>query len=298
MIIEFVIGTTKLSESYSNSRLLDSGGSGYNIIAIFSNAFRNLIPFLVYLHLKIRNGRFDKYSILLLLSSLILIVQSFSMGHRGVIISVIFQYSFFIIILLNDNFFSEKAKIKIKKIGFVCFFILCLGFAAITASRFSTSYSKYNPLESIYAYQGQGLINFNKILNSPETYYKSRELNRIFPISKYLFKTNDPIDYDSRISHYYYLPSNESEFSTWLGDFSLDFPRIIVPFVLLFLFILVFVYSKFGNLNTLICAYILWIILTEGTNLFPFADISGNIRLLILLSLPIFLKIRFRYVSA
>ena len=291
---QLVLSSVSLNESYINSRIGQTTSSGFNFISILSNSFRTLIPLLVYLHLKLKNGLIDKYSFLLLFSNLILLLQSFSFGQRGLIISVIFEYIFFIILLYKDSLVIDVAKKKILRFGFYILIIMSTGFIAITISRFSNSYSRYKPLESVYAYQGQGLINLDKIFTSSDKYDKSRNLNRILPISKAVLGINSPIDYDSRMRYYYDLPSNESEFSTWIGDLSLDFHRILLPFVILFLGIFVYLFSRLGSLNALVSSYILWIILTEGTNLFPFADISGNLRLIVLLLLPFILKLKFK----
>lgn len=292
LLVQIAIGMTTLNEVYQDSRSFSSNSTQLNFVSVLSNSVRHIIPLLIFLHLKYKKSKIDKFTRLLLLSSIILLVQSFSKGHRTLIISLTFQYLFFLVIIFNDKDFLTSTKRKIVGFSIVIFMLFFMGFLAITISRFSTSYSTYDPIESVYVYQGQGVINLDKIITSDSQYHKHRNLNRFFPLAKIFLGVQAPNNYDSRMKTYYDLPSKESEFSTWIGDISLDFNRYLLPIVIILLGAVLYLYATISSLNALVISYVFWIILTEGMYLFPFADVSGNLRLLILFILPIIMKIR------
>ena len=292
LLVQIAIGMTTLNEVYQDSRSLSSNNTGLNVVSVLSNSVRHIIALLIFLHLKYKKGKIDKFTRLLLLSSVILLVQSFSKGHRTLIISSTFQYLFFLVIIFNDKDFLTSTKRKIVGFSIGIFMLFFMGFLAITISRFSTSYSTYDPMESIYVYQGQGVVNLDKIITSDDQYHKHRNMNRFFPLGKIVLGFRGPTNYDSRMKAYYDLPSKESEFSTWIGDISLDFNRYLLPFVIILLGGVLYLFARMSTLNALVVSYIFWIILTEGMYLFPFADVAGNLRLIFLLILPFVLNLK------
>ena len=254
--------------------------SSYNWYNIILSMFDTYIPFLLMYYLTLANKK--KWIIGGLIIGLIM-APMYGLIHaqRGAlvnsILSCIIAYSLF-----KDTFPSRVNKI-IKIIGSSFIIGVVLLLSMITISRFNQSFMEEgNVQRSVYIYTGQSMVNFGEYgFDTGGIRYGDRTV----PLLKRLFISNGAYDYAHRMVKYHYLKLTEGLFSTYVGDFVVDYGPLLA-FIIILLMSIVFyrmIYTRARNipLYKLLAAYILAYIMICGWNLYPFADFGGNRSLLV-----------------
>jgi len=231
-----------------------------NIFAIFYNSFSDVsIIFFFYFW-----AFYPKMKKIILLLSFCLVVQilgSISMGGRTEttmkILSVIVAF------VTMRHFLSEKQ----RRLSYICgaIFIgfVVLLFASLTISRFS---ERSEGIEGgTFYYVGQGNLNFNTHVLS-ETHVRNGD--RTANTFKYLLGFDVPNGIQATRLKYGYMKIDDSIFSTFVGDFVLDYGPIIT-IILFVLFSTLFCHItriRSGKIymHQLIALYFCMCVVTQG----------------------------------
>jgi oligosaccharide repeat unit polymerase len=235
-----------------------------------------VVLLLIYNFLFIRN---KVITIGLICVILIRIIVEASMGHRGVFMSILFDMAFV-------YFCFRKCMTKKLKKGIIIVFtaivsLMGIFFMAISIGRAENSNADTSSF--LLSYAGQSFINFNTYgLDIGDT----REGDRTFPLVKTLLGMPTAKNYMDRRDMYKHLKVDDSIFSTFIGDFTIDFGPF---FAFIIVIIISFLFSKalkprswhFGHLLLLMVLYNI----TTTLGLYRYADIGGNLILLLTLSL-------------
>lgn len=190
----------------------------YGIFAIIHNIFGDVSLFIMFYYLTIKNK--NKYLLLILIIVVITdMLYPLSKGSRTDVIMKLFA----IIMALSIfyPYYSQQFKQTIKRVFIVMAIIISIPFMAMTISRFSERDG--GTIGGILTYIAQAPLNFN--------YYALdnggiRNGDRTINLFKQLAGMNPPKDIDEVRSVYFHHRMNDSIFSTYVGDFVLDFGPI------------------------------------------------------------------------
>ena len=200
-----------------------------NVFSIFYNIFSDCAILVYFYYLTMPKGK--KFLILVLtISVLCSIFISFATGNRTqvtlVCLSLVASY------LLFKDLYNQEIKKIVRITGLLLAVSVTFLFAVLTISRFGDLND--GGFDSILYYIGQANLYFNKYAFDLEgVRYGDRTLN--------LFKSFIGFDvptgiFDTR-NKYSYMAANDSIFTTYIGDFVLDFGPWLTPiFVVLFTF--------------------------------------------------------------
>ena len=193
---------------------------------------------------------------------------------------------------LFKQYLSKRLNKFIKKVGIVFIVVITLPVAAITISRFGSE--KGGIAAFINWYIGQGNIYFNNHgLDDNGIRYGDRTLN----LFKRLVDSKTSMNYVERREIYSNLKINDEVFSTFVGDFTIDFgPFFAVIIFIVFNFFVIdsFQKNKINNnkvkLYQLLLLYFTVCISAQGgMYLFSYSD-TGNLRIIALGMLYYYLK--------
>lgn len=270
-------------DSYMAGRdLTESTGSGISdIVSIFQYAFayiNTLLLFVVLLH-----PNRNKLMIFgVCLSIITSIIQSVSSGERGgvfqVVICLIGTY------FLLRNWLDKKTQriMKIISIVFVSFIVLTVAY--MTIGRFSNT--QEGALKYTVYYLGQQNLYFNNYaLDDNGIRYGDRTI----PLFKKMIGvSNVPNNFIERRSKYPSLYINDEVFSTYVGDFAIDFGPwgAALLMIIITLWILKITRARNGtiHLNQIIFVhFVLCMCMTGALELFQFSDTSGNLSIIVYL---------------
>ena len=191
------------------------GGAIRNLPAILFNSFSDIGIFLLFYFMTMSK---KNYKIIygLLFANVINLIMPIMRGQRSGValafLTIICGYFLF------KQYLSPKLNTVIKKIGIVFIVIITLPVAAITISRFGSE--KAGVATFINWYIGQGNIYFNNhALDDNGIRYGDRTLN----LFKRLVDSKTSMNYVERREIYSKLKINDEVFSTFVGDFTIDF---------------------------------------------------------------------------
>ena len=217
----------------------------------------------------------------LLISSVIILFSYVSDAERGGIARVILIFAFSYLLFKDKIDTTIRKRVKWALISIIAILIVFL--SAITISRFSNkSYYGDNYVSySVMSYLGQPMLNYDKfVISEPNT----REGERTAALVKTIFQPGGrPYNYSRRVSKYSYMSIDESSFSTFLGDLSLDygpFVTAIICIIFAMASLLSFSNKKEHRFRWFLLKYIVLYIVICGWYLFPFSDVGGNLKLL------------------
>lgn len=289
ILINMVADATNANDLYTDSRdQLDS--EGINILGVLSSAFRDFPQFLLFYFLTLKEKNNKLIIIGLLFSVLISLLSGLVNGLRGNVIFVLQSCVFLYLIFFR--FYSNKIR-KIIKVSFLILFLLiAIPFVVISIGRFSTGYSSYG--DSGYAsksYSGQSFLYFNNYgLDDNGIRYGDRTAN----LFKRTIFDDVPKNYEARRAKYSRMTINDGVFSTFVGDFTLDFGPIAAFFIFIMMSVFISMKTRIKEtayLHQILLLYFVWNVVVYGVFLFPYADISGNLR--IVLCIILFVVFRF-----
>ena len=267
----------------------NAGGAIRNIPAILFNSFSDISIFLLFYFMTMQE---KNYKIIcgLLFANIINLVIPIMRGQRSGValafLTIICGYFLF------KQYLSKRLNKFIKKVGIVFIVVITLPVAAITISRFGSE--KGGIAAFINWYIGQGNIYFNNHgLDDNGIRYGDRTLN----LFKRLVDSKTSMNYVERREIYSNLKINDEVFSTFVGDFTIDFgPFFAVIIFIVFNFFVIdsFQKKKINNnkvkLYQLLLLYFTVCISAQGgMYLFSYSD-TGNLRIIALGMLYYYLK--------
>ena len=265
------------------------GGAIRNLPAILFNSFSDIGIFLSFYFMTMSK---KNYKIIygLLFANVINLIMPIMRGQRSGValafLTIICGYFLF------KQYLSPKLNTVIKKIGIVFIGIITLPVAAITISRFGSE--KAGVATFINWYIGQGNIYFNNhALDDNGIRYGDRTLN----LFKRLVDSKTSMNYVERREIYSKLKINDEVFSTFVGDFTIDFgPFFAVIIFIVFNFFVIYSFqrNKTNNnkikLHQLLLLYFTVCISAQGgMYLFSYSD-TRNLNIIVLALLYYYLK--------
>lgn len=261
-----------------------SGSAIRNLPAVIFNALSDIAVFLLFYYLTMTKKN-RKLIIGLTFAVIISLAMPVVKGQRGgvVITSLTIMTGYF----LFKQYLSKALTRRINKIGVVFLIIITLPVVAITISRFGTE--KGDMSSFINWYVGQGNIYFNNhALDNGGLRYGDRTLN----LFKRIVDSNTSSNYVERREKFSHIDINDEVFSTFVGDFAIDFG----PFFAFVLFVIFNLWviasfqkyqedSKKIKIHQLLLLYFtVCVSIQGGMTLFSFSD-SGNLRIITLMLL-------------
>ena len=265
------------------------GGAIRNLPAILFNSFSDIGIFLLFYFMTMSK---KNYKIIygLLFAYVINLIMPIMRGQRSGValafLTIICGYFLF------KQYLSKRLNKVIKKIGIVFIAIITLPVAAITISRFGSE--KAGVATFINWYIGQGNIYFNNhALDDNGLRYGDRTLN----LFKRLVDSKTSMNYVERRETYSKLKINDEVFSTFVGDFTIDFgPFFAVIIFIVFNFFVIYSFqrNKTNNnkikLHQLLLLYFTVCISAQGgMYLFSYSD-TRNLNIIVLALLYYYLK--------
>lgn len=234
----------------------DNSVSGlYGLITIFYGFFKDIAIFFFYYYLCLKEKSklyIALYLVVLIAGVLISIAQG---GRTPFIMNL---YVLIIGFFIFYPYWNQPLKKIAKKASVVILILLSVPFIVLTISRFSYRTASGGTLGGILSYAGQAPLNFNLYaMDAGGIRYGDRTCNS--------FKRMLGFDVPNGISEvrdkYAHMKLNDGLFSTFVGDFVLDFG----PFIALMLFILfsiVFIRLSRPNGNTILFHHLLLVFFT------------------------------------
>lgn len=259
-----------------------TGGGISNLFAIISGAFAQIGYLLTVYYLTLKDHN-KKIVVLLFISCLMKMLNSITLGQRGGIVEplLVLMATFFLL--------KEYLKPRYRKIamvtGVVLISLLMIPMIYLTLSRFDDKF--LNPYESTLYYLGIENINFNNYaLDNNGIRYGDRTI----PLFKRMLGfQNVPKNFIERRAKYPNLKLNDQSFSTYVGDFAIDFgPYVAVVIICFFsvLFTRLLAKRKHGYKfhQLLLAHFVLYICVIGGLKLFPYSDTGGNLKIIVFIT--------------
>lgn len=225
------------SELYLNARAnysaTDSAVSGlFGLVNIFHNFFRDISIFILFYYLSLKERK--RLTVFFLMGIMIVdMLLSIANGGRTLVAMMLLAIG--IAYFTFRDFWNEKYRKTMKWIAIVILGIIAVAFIGFTISRIRGARAKYTTADSLTYYIGQANLYFNnRILSTNGT----RNGDRTIQEFKRVLGMETPVDILSTRAKYSYMTINDSVFSTFVGDFVLDFGA--VPAFFIFVVISVF----------------------------------------------------------
>lgn len=253
----------------------DSGAAISNLPAVIYNSLSDLAIFLAMYYMTINTKKI--WIILLWIAVGIGLLLPIISGQRtGVITGILTIIGAY---LLFKRYLRKNTNKLFKKIGIIAIATIMLPVGAITVSRFGdraggtvTSFLNW--------YIGQGSLYFNNYgLNAGGIRYGERTANLFLRI----IKPDVPKNYVERRDKYHNMEIDDHLFTTFVGDFTLDYGPIIA--ILIFIAIYGWIYHKTKDrsesikLHQLLLLYItMCISMQGGMYLFNYSD-TANLKI-------------------
>jgi len=242
-LIRLLLDSSGGEELY-NERL-DSGHQGdgaiSNLLSIFYNIFSDCAVLVYFYYLTIPKGKKFLISILTM-SILSSIFISLATGNRTMVtlvaLSLIASY------LLFKDLYSQKVKKTVRVIGFSLAVLVAFLFLILTISRFGDL--NEGGFDSMLYYIGQANLYFNKYaFDLGGVRYGDRTINLFkdlagFDVPSGIFDTRDK---------YSYMATDDSIFTTYIGDFVLDFGPWLTPILVIIFTFFILEQTKTNNGN-------------------------------------------------
>lgn len=293
MLVDNSAGADLYMDTLSN---YDEAGDGQikNLPSIISNIFSDFSILLLFYYLTIKER--SKFIVGgLIVAVLLSILSSIAVGLRGT--TVILCFTALITFIGLRQFMMEKMRKKIKRIGVIILVLISLPIMLITISRFDTvstedDYAFY----SMEWYYGQAFLNFNNYgIDANGIRYGDRTAS----LFKQIIWNDVPKNYLERRDKYSDMKIDESDFYTFVGDFTLDYG----PIISLFLFIVTAIYFTYKThifdqtilFHQLIIVYFFMCVCVQGgMDLFTYADVGGNLKIIGFILMYFWFKIDYK----
>ncbi|MCH4147040.1 MAG: oligosaccharide repeat unit polymerase [Prevotella sp.] len=258
----------------------EAGSAIRNLPAIIFNSLCDISIFLFYYFISLKKKKY-KIIIGLTFSICIGVLMPIMNGQRsGVITSMLTIIGGY---MLFKQYYSKRINRIVRNIGIIAIFVMALPVAAITMSRFSNFNAQVSSFLCWYA--GQSSIYFNnEALNPGGTRHGDRTMN----LFKRLVDPKTPKNYVERRDKYSNLSIDDNVFTTFVGDFTIDYGPISAFFIFVVFNILVLLSfykcrsrDETSKLHQLLLLYFTVCISVQGgMYLFTYSDVGGNLRLI------------------
>lgn len=264
----------------------------YNVFKIVFNFFSDFGVLLFFVYAAMPNRK-KSLMIMMLFAIFIKLAEALASGYRTEL--VMHALSFITAYFLFRNHFSSQTNksLKMVLIGFVVFASFFT--IAINSSRYSGK--SYESSFQLLNYAGQASLQFNSYgLDAGGIRNGDRTCNWF---KRKLGFEDVPKDIDSTRNKYLYMKLNDSRFSTFVGDFTLDFGPFATA-ILLPLFSLLFsLATKKRNgiiafHQLIIILFVMTVCVQGGMYLFYYS-FDKNIRIIYILLLYLFFKWDYDY---
>ncbi|MBR6936256.1 MAG: oligosaccharide repeat unit polymerase [Prevotella sp.] len=222
-------------------------------------------------------------SVAIIVGFLVPIMQGLRGGVIITILTLILAY------MLYKPFLSIRLKRVVQTLGIAGMIAVMIPIVAITMSRFGKEKAG---VESImYWYIGQENLYFNNYgLDNGGIRYGDRTFN----LFKRLVDPNTSKNYVERRDKFHHLKSNDDIFTSFVGDFALDFGPV-GAFVIFVVFNVIVVYHtrpRDGTIKLhqlLLLYFALSICMQGGMSLYNFAD-GGNLQIVMIFLIYFYLR--------
>lgn len=265
----------------------DSGGTIRNLPAIIYNMLYDITVFIAF-YLLSRKDKKLMFLIPLFLSFIVGLLMPVMKGQRGMVI--LNTYTIVVGYMLFRRFLSKRLNAMVNKVGIIFLILLSLPIIAITVSRFDGR--KMAVTNYLTWYIGQGNLYFNNHgLDAGGIRYGDRTINLV----KRLIDPDTPKNYVERRDKYHNLELDDNVFSTFVGDFTIDFgPYLaVVIFIVFNVWVIMQIRTRGSTikLHQLLLLYFTECICMQGgMYLFSYSDVGGNIRIIAFALLYVYLK--------
>lgn len=265
----------------------ESGGGISNIPAILFNALTEIAVFTFFYFL-------SKKKNIWLVSGLgfsiaISVIQPIMTGQRSLVIYTVFTvvvgYFFF------KRYLSDTIKRIVRYVGIFALLITMVPIVAITVSRFSQT-RQSTVMDYVNWYIGQENIYFNNYaLDDNGIRYGDRTLNLV----KRVISSDASQNYVERRSIYSNLYVNDDIFTTFVGDFAIDYGPALA-FLIFVVFNLWVLYATkvrnktFKIQQALLLFFTMCVCMQGGMTLFTFAD-TANLKMFVFFILYAYLNL-------
>lgn len=299
IIPNFVSGVTKILidsaaglDMYHDALIENENignGTITNLPSIIANAMGDVGILMAFYYLTLPKPK-KLVVIGLLLSCVVTILDSIASAQRGPAIErlLVMLITFFAL----RTFYPDKVQKVARRVGIVAIILISLPMVAVTISRFEREEGGAGA--STFYYIGQQNLYFNSYaLDDGGIRYG----DRTFPVFKRMLGfDNVPQNYTQRRAKYPNLKINDEVFSSFVGDFVIDFGPIIAVII----FLIFFLYSKehtkpqSGILpfhRLLLLHFIMCICMQGGLKLYPYSDLGGNLKLIMFIMCYIAFKV-------
>ena len=281
-ITRLILDASEMSEMYRDAlEQSESSGTGgiSNLAAIFSSAFYDLGVLMTFYYLSL-NKRNKLLSIALVLSCLVGMLSSVSIGQRGAIVSRALTLA--IGFLIMKPFYSGRLSKILGRSAAILGVGVVLLLSIMTIGRFADNGS--GVAGSIEYYTGQANLYFNNYgLDDGGIRYGDRTV----PLFKEIVGFNNvPRNFWQRRDKYPHLKINDEVFCTFVGDFTIDFGPILA-------FVIFTIFSALFNSATrirgrtvrfhqlILIQFVSCICVQGGMTLFSYGDIGGNLAIIV-----------------
>ena len=257
---------------------VDSGNSISNLIAIIYNMLFDIAVFLGFYLLSLKKK--DWLIIIpLFFSFMVGILMAIMKGQRGVVIlnilTIFAGYTVF------REYISNRINRTIQTLGITCIVIISLPIVAITISRFDNRGGGSTISDYLNWYVGQANLYFNNYgLDAGGIRYGDRTMN----LAKRLIDPSTPNNYMERRDKYHSLRLDDDVFSTFVGDFTIDYGPIIafIIFAVFNSYVLTQIRVRGDTIKLhqiLLLFFTICICMQGGMCLFSYSD-TANLRIL------------------
>lgn len=277
-------GQEAYNEALDNSQ--DSGHAVTNIVGVLFNACSDVAIFLFFYYLtQIKDCKGLLLGLALVMS--VILLTPVTQGQRGNTITSLLTIGGAFFMWLP--YMSEKIVWWTKRLGILLSILILLPIGAITISRYGEA--DMGSGGSIAWYMGQGSIYFNNYaLDDDGIRYGDRTFNLV----KRVIDPSTPANFMERRLKYANLKQDDNIFTTFVGDFCIDFG----PYVAVLLFVVfnawvvwrLMRHGKTWKLHHLLLLYfVICIQIQGGMTLFSYSD-TGGLKIIVFLALYIYLQ--------
>ena len=285
LITDMDAGKDAYGEQLENAA--ESGGGISNIPAILFNALSEISIFIFYYFLAFSAK--NRWLVSGLgVSTVVAVLQPIMEGQRGMVINTIFTVigGYF----LFKRYLSDKIRKVVRWIGVVVIGLVLVPVCTITISRFSNQ--KSTVTDYVNWYIGQGNLYFNNYaLDDNGIRYGDRTFNFV----KRLVSPKASRNYVDRRDTFSNLYVNDDVFTTFVGDFAIDFGPIVafLLFVVFNAWVLYATRVRRQSLKThqlLLLYFTMCVCMQGGMTLFSFSD-TANLKMICFALLYVYLAV-------
>ena len=282
IIMNFNSGIVKLfmdsdagKDAYMD-HLEDAEGSGSairNLPAVIFNSLYDISVFLFFYMLTLKEKKLwivIGLALSIFIGTMLPIMQGLRGGVIISMLTVALGYMFF------RSFLPKGVNRVVQTIGITAAIIISLPIVAITISRFDER-SSSGVSGAISWYVGQGSLYFN---NYGLDAGGIRNGDRTANLFKRLIDSETPKNFVERRDKYYYLEMDDYYFTTFVGDFTIDYGPVVTVliFVVFNLLVITQIRPRDGTMRLdqmLLVFFTLCICMQGGMTLFAYADTAG-----------------------